>query len=279
MTDFTKTKMHFALALLGTLFALHPFLDRIGDKGFVYNYWYGSATLKVFYVYGLLAGLLALTVYCYAVALVSERPSSWMERVGNYAYGLVIIVLPLYAGLYLASTLADELEETGWAWALRVAPVLPLILGILWFLASQVFALRLRKRLSDQDRTAKIGHLAEQEIVSLRRAQELFNDHHYDLSVIEAWKAIEARLRRVLLLRRIAGADEHPQTLLKVATRTGLVREPALGLIHELRRQRNVAISTEPLTREAADKSLKAARDILPVIPIDDPHHADRHAA
>jgi hypothetical protein len=202
-----------------------------------------------------------------------------MERIGNYAYGLVIIVLPLYGGLYLASVLADELKETDWAWALRVAPVLPLGLGIVWFLASQVFALRLRKRLGDQDRTAKVGQLAEQEIVSLRRAQELFNDHHYDLSVIEAWKAIEARLRRVLLLRRITVADENPQTLLKIATRTGLVREPALGLIQVLRRLRNVAISTEPLTREAADKALTAARDILPVIPIDDPHNVDRHAA
>ena len=36
MTEFTKMKITFALALLGTLFALHPFLDRYPDRGFVY---------------------------------------------------------------------------------------------------------------------------------------------------------------------------------------------------------------------------------------------------
>ena len=36
--------------------------------------------------------------------------------------------------------------------------------------------------------------------------------------------------------------------------------------VEELRRQWNVAISTEPLTPEAAEKALAAARDILSTI-------------
>ena len=36
MTEFTKLKISFALALMGTLFALHPFLDRFADWGFLY---------------------------------------------------------------------------------------------------------------------------------------------------------------------------------------------------------------------------------------------------
>ena len=36
VTEFTKMKISFALALLGTLFALHPFLDPYPDRGFIY---------------------------------------------------------------------------------------------------------------------------------------------------------------------------------------------------------------------------------------------------
>src|SRR5262249_11286081 len=102
MTDFTKTKTHFALALLGCLFALHPFLDRFENVGFVYL----GYELKLFYVYGLVAALLALAVYCYGVALISERPHSWLERLGNYCYALAVMVVPLCGGLYVSSLLA-----------------------------------------------------------------------------------------------------------------------------------------------------------------------------
>src|SRR5439155_10984926 len=106
MTDFTKTKMTFALALLGTLFALHPILDRYADWGFLYL----SYDLKIWYPVAVTAGLLALTVYCYAIALVSERVHGFMERVGNYAYAIAVMIGPLYAGLFGASRLADMFE-------------------------------------------------------------------------------------------------------------------------------------------------------------------------
>ena len=37
MTEFTKTKMHFALGMIGTLFALHPIVERYPDLGFDYQ--------------------------------------------------------------------------------------------------------------------------------------------------------------------------------------------------------------------------------------------------
>jgi hypothetical protein len=81
MTDFTKTKISFALALLGTLFALHPFVER----HFEWSFNYLGYDLKLIYAFALTAGLLAITVYCYAMALVSERVHGFMERLGNYA--------------------------------------------------------------------------------------------------------------------------------------------------------------------------------------------------
>src|SRR6266849_733390 len=104
MTDFTKTKTHFALALLGTLFALHPFFTRFENTGFLYL----GYELRLADVYALIAGLLALAVYCYGLGLISERSHSWLEKLGNYSYALAIMVLPLYGGVYLSSLLADR---------------------------------------------------------------------------------------------------------------------------------------------------------------------------
>jgi HEPN domain-containing protein len=261
LTEFTKTKMHFALALLGTLFALHPFVERLGDQGFVYLGW----DLKIFSVYGTIAGLLALTVYFYALSLLSERGYSWMEKTGNYLYAIAIMVLPLYGGLYLSNLLADRVGEAHLA---VTAPMAALGLGLLWLAVSLLLARRMRKRLGQQDATAKLRELAEQEIAALDRAKELFDGHHYDLSVIESWKAIGLRLRRVLLLRGATADGEGPDALLRAASRARVLSPAAQQMVQELRRQWEVAVSTDPLTREAAEKALGITRDVLATIPL-----------
>jgi hypothetical protein len=91
MTEFTKLKIGFALALLGTLFVLHPLLDRTPDLGFVYL----GHRLEVVHAYALTSGLLGLCAYLYAVTLLNDHPHSRFERAGNAAYSLAILVLPV----------------------------------------------------------------------------------------------------------------------------------------------------------------------------------------
>ena len=264
MTDFTKTKIHFALALLGTLFALHPFLDRFADYGFDYL----GFQLKVFYAYDLLALMLAIVVYSYALALVSERPHSWMERTGNSVYALSIIVVPLFGGLYLSSLLADLVGHSHLAWA---APSVALGLGILWLIGSQLLAWRLRRHLGHQDRHVKTAQLAKQEIAALMQARELLEHEHYDLSVIDSWKAVEARLRRVLLSRELPNSVDNPEALIGIARKAGVVNNTVHGLLQVLRTHWATAVSVEPVGREAAEQSLAAARTILATIAVHEP--------
>jgi HEPN domain-containing protein len=260
MNEFTKTKIHFALALLGSLFALHPFLDRFADDGFSYLGYF----LKLSYAYVVLAVLLALCVYLYGVTLVSERPHSWLERLGNYCYGLAIMSLPFYGGLYLASLLADRLGQSHLAWA---APGAALALAVAWL----SFAWVLRGRLGDQDRSAKTEQFAQQEVKSLTDAQQLFADGHYDLSVMEAYRAVEARLRRVLLSRGRNLPTGTPEALTAAAKRAAVVGEPTVRLLQELERSWRTAIGSEPLTREAAADALSATRTILATVPAPQP--------
>jgi hypothetical protein len=276
MTEFTKTKMHFTLALLGTLFALHPFVTKIEDYGFDYEFYYGFEShkvwVKIFYPYVAIFALLALTVYFFAVSMRTERQGSLSEKVGNFTYSLAAMILPLYGGLFLISLLAEQMGQAEGAWLKRLAPWVPLVLGALWLLVSTVVAWRVRRTLSDHDRHAKIEQFTHQETTALDRAPELFDDNHYDLSVIESWKALEARLRRALMLRGHVNPAENAEAVIGAASRAGLLSVPAQKTVHDLRNHWHVAISTEPVSKEAAESALKATRDVLSTIPLVDVH-------
>ena len=260
MAEFTKLKIGFALALLGTLFALHPLLDRAPDLGFLYLGYH----LKVLHAYALTSALLGTCVYLYAVTLLNDHPHSWGERSANAIYGLAIMVVPIYAGLYLSALLADRVAVSHVAWA---APAVALGLGSGWIVLSQVIAWRIRSRLGERDRASKMAQLARQEAESLDQARALFDGEHFDLCVVEAWRALEARLRQALLSRRVVTrADDHHKVI-RLASRRGILKEPALGLVTELERHWAVAISTDPLPREAAVESLGAVRYILSILP------------
>lgn len=260
MTEFTKQKMGFALALLGTLFALHPFLDRFDERGFLYL----GYDLKVVYAYSLTAGLLSLCVYLYGMTMMGSHPHSLLERAGNHTYALAILVVPIYGALFLSARLADWVALSHLAWA---APAVAMGSGVLWIGLSQLIAWRIRRRLGEQDRQAKLAQLARQEGESLKRAREMFQHEHYDLTVVEAWRALEGRLRQALLHRHIAVRGDSSDALVHLAVRKGLLDEPTLGVVEELRRHWAVAVGTDPLPRESAVESLSIVRHVMAVVP------------
>lgn len=262
LTEFTKTKISFMLALLGMLFALHPVLSPFLDTGYEYL----GVVVKVFYAYTLTACLLSLGVYFYGVALMTEQPHSWLERLGNSSYALAIIVPPLFGGLYVSSMLAHGLDQSHLAWA---APTVAAGLGICWLVLSQLAALLFRRRLGEQDRKAKIDQLTKLEVALLERARSLFTSGHYDLSIIESAKGLESRLRRVFLLRKMSVGDrETLERLARRAIRKGILREPGIELFADLERDLRIAMSSEPLPKETAIHALSGIRHLLAIIPL-----------
>jgi hypothetical protein len=262
MTDFTKTKIHFALALLGSLFALHPFLDRYQNQGFLYL----GYELKWVYAYGATAVSLALCVYFFGLTMVSERSHSWLERLGNDFYALAVMIGPLFGGIYLSSLLADLLGQSHLAWA---APAAALGMGIGWLVLSQVLALFLRRRLINQDLGAKVKELAEQEHAAVNRASELVASEHLDMSVVETWRAVEARLRRVLLARGIVPRKTSPDAVIAAAKRAAIVNSQGLALLEDLKDALGTAVSNVPITKASASTAFNAGRQILAQIAVD----------
>jgi hypothetical protein len=266
MTRFTKTKIHFALALLGTLFALHPFLQEVENARFEYL----GYEIKVLYGYLLMAGFLGLCVYCYGLTLLSRRPHSTLEMLGNSAYALAVMVGPILGGLYLSNLLAERVGQSHLAWA---APGLALSLAAGWLLLSPLAVLAVRARLGKQDVGAQVEHLARREITSLRHARALFQSEHFDLSVIEACRAVEARLRRVLLSRGYQVDKASWKPLIAAATRAGLLSQATRELLTQLQEQWDIAMGSEPLSKQGAVQGMNAARRVLASIAL---HHEAR---
>jgi HEPN domain-containing protein len=267
ISDFKKTKVAFALALLGTLFTLHPLVSNPvyrNATSIPYEVGGVQAELDIFHAYLLMMGLFALTVWCYSVAFMSERPFSWVEALGNTLYALAVMVVPFSALLYLASFLAEALKKSHPDWYHHLYWVVPVVALILVL----PLALYLRRKLGEQDFSAKHAQLVGEEIGALKQAKELFDHHHYDLSVIEAWKALDARLNRLLAARGITVPVDNPRAMLDRARKKGILRENTWRKVQELRKHWNVAVSHEPLGRSEAQAALEAARDIMASIPV-----------
>jgi hypothetical protein len=260
MSDFKRTKLGATLALLGTLFALHPYLTDLRDVGFRVT----DVRIEVLHALAVMACLLAVAVHCFALEMVRERPFSLLERLGNSAFALAVLVLPSYGVAamlaYAGTLLARQLDLPHLEW---LTPAVAAGLLSLWLL----FAVLIRRRLTRQDQKARFDHLADVETASLRRAQELFADDHYDLAVVEVWRALEARLRRALVARSVRGDLDDWNRLRDAAHQYGLLAKVPLTQLDELRRHWQVAVSTEPLPRQAAEAALATARDVLATIP------------
>ena len=258
MNDFKKAKITFALALLGTLFALHRVVENPAYQEASAFTTYLGYQLNIVHAYLLLASLLALTVYFYAIGFLTEHPSARVEKFGNLMYALAIMVVPMYGLLYLSSFLAETLGQLDLYWIVPLVAVgIGLVLGGCFL-----------SRLSHHDRTAKAAQWADLEISSLYRARALFEGGHYDLAVMETWKAIDARLHRMLAARGITPPADNPAAMIEKAIRAGLLRESARPELNELRAHWAVAVSHQPLRQADAEAALNIGRDLLSVIPI-----------
>src|SRR5262245_25296119 len=247
MSEFMKNKVQFALALLGTLFVLLTFQDKMeAVKDYTDFTWehinlFGGEDLSLpftlLYAFAVAGALLSLSVYFYAMAIMTERSHGLMERLGNLSYALAILVLPVYGLLMLSHWAAVKLTLEHLHYT---APAGVLGLGLLARIV-------LRVRLGKQDRKAQIRQLAHLEVEHVHKSRDMYGHHHYDLAVIEAWKALEARLHRLLLHR---GYSRHmtPHQMVATARRIGLIPPELFPSVQEMQRPWNVAISPPPLT-------------------------------
>jgi len=258
MTEFTKAKIAFALALLAALFTVSPILKDIGTTGYLFL----GIIVQVRYAYYVLAGLLAIAVYCYGVELISENVPPDAERAGNVAYALALLVPPLYVALFVVAQLG---RIAVWISESPIAPsIVQVLLGaVAGFLLGAITS-RFAKTLAEKDKSSAVEQLSKREVSLISRAGEMYTLGHYDLAVLESFRVIETSIRKALRSKDISfGGRTHIQ-MLKAAEKAGIIDPELLGYIHKIRRVRHrAAYEAEPISQEAAEDALALARKVV----------------
>ena len=258
MDEFTKLKITFSLALLAALFALSPILGAIGVKGFDIF----GIDLQIRLTYFSFAALLGLAVYIYGIDLITEKSVPSIKKVANVTYALAIFIPPLYLALFLVVQVALLI-----GWLVRSAGAVVAIVSILGAVASVAgFALVVGSSAKGMIRRgirSAVDQVSGQETPVLPRAMSLFQEEHYDLVLVECFRAIELSIRKALTLASVTFRPVMADMLSK-ARKHGVTNQQVSEQIDRIRRYRNEAVhSGQPVARELAREILDITGRVL----------------
>jgi HEPN domain-containing protein len=264
MNDFAKQKIAFAIGLLAVLFTVTPLLQPFGELG----YSIFGARLNLLRLYYFLSIILLLATYCYAIQFLTERDLRYPAIIGNFLYAVAIVspavYITLWSIIYLLGFITPSFKSS-------VAEhfVAGVVSSIIVVVATEVAA-RLGRALGRKEKRAAVEQLEQEEMRFLRRAEQLLEADHYDLAVVEAWKAIEVAARRALLKRDVPQSFRLP--LHREIEKYGLVPKELIPAFQEVRRTRNIAAhAVERISKEQARNAIElSARILAALAPVDD---------
>lgn len=258
MTDFTKTKMAFAVGLLAVLFMLKPLIDDIGTVGFGFL----TITFELRFVYYAFASLLGASAYCYALEMLTERTNPLATRTGNLLYALAMLVLPVYGSLALIYIVANGIstllgQDTANVYVEGVLMFLLGLSGILVFLY-------IRQRLREQDRRSLIDRLGTEQAGLVTKASGLLEAGLYDLVLVESFRAIEVGLRKALTAQDIGFGKSGAGELIQLADRHAVIGPQEKAYLEDLRALRNGALHEgKSISRAQAERVIDTARRVI----------------
>jgi HEPN domain-containing protein len=261
MNDFTKTKIAFAVALLAALFTITPILSSVGSWGYAVF----SITLQINYLYYFLATFLTVSVYAYSLQFLTERQFRPIQLAGDIFYAIALISAPVYVSVYLLTLVADLaarlLQAPGTANGL--ANVASLLIGV----AASVVVNYIVRVFGRKERESSVETIQKEEIAILGRAMQLFQGGYFDLTIVEAFKAIELSIRKALLDANILLHRTNTRTLMEKARELELFPDDLFQQIDTLRNLRN-SISHEnvPIEQVNAEQALVTTGKALAAI-------------
>ncbi len=264
ITEFTKLRITYTIALLAALFALSPILEDVGDFG----YELFGFKIEIQLVYYILASLLGITVYLYGIELISERPFFRIKDITNFIYVMAILIIPLYVALYLATIIASliALIISSPASLSYLTSIATAIAGVLTALASLI----LWRKVSRKERKSLIEKLSKEESPLLPSAKRLFKNKDYNIVVIECFRAIDLSIRKALYSKSI---QFKPQisNMLSVAQEYKIISQEDREQIESIRKLRNqISHLTVSVIKEGAEEILKNSERIISSLRIDE---------
>lgn len=260
MSNFAIAKIAFVIALLGTMFAVHPIIDDYAQAQIVSLF---GTSLDVIQGYFAFVILLGVAVYCYAAAFTAPSAmQTVLQRLGNGAYVLALLV-PLFCIILLGSGALGTLL-VGLFGSEDARPIVSTLAALIGLILGAVVGRQATNILNTGDRESLAQRLTSEEASSVSRAAEMLRAGHYDLAVIDAFKAIESVLRRALLRRDIRVRSNRTYDVIKAAVENKVVPREMLGDINKVREARNKAAHEEgQIDKATAEDAVEKARQIL----------------
>lgn len=255
MDEFSKTKTAFAAGFLAVLLAGEPALRRF----FPLPISVIGLTIHLEQIFWATTAMIALSVYLTGVRLVSVAPRPGIEKFSNLCYGIAVLLPPAAIVGYVVSEFASRVF---------VGPVGTFIAGAIVGVTVGgsliVGLIRVTKVLEFASVNARVEMYEKIEATQFTRAEELFKQGHFDLAVIDAFRSLEAALRRKLVSEGIASGTSPSASLVATAVRTGLLPESQLKELQEIQRIRNrAAHSATSVSADEAERVLKGTSALL----------------
>ena len=261
MTDFTKTKMAFAVGLLAVLFMLKPLVDDFGSLGFGFL----TITFEVRFVYYAFAALLGTSAYCYALEMLTERSNPLATRTGNLLYAVAMLVPPVYGALACIYIIANGIN-----FALGTDSARMIVEGVLMFLLGMVgilLFLSIRQRLLEQDKLSIVNQLGAEQANRVTKASGLLEAGLYDLVLVEAFRAIEVGLKRALTAHDVGYRNSAAGELIQLAEQNHLIGNQEKAYLEDMRALRNAALHEgKSVTRTQAEGIIDTTRRVITVL-------------
>ncbi len=261
MREFDKLKIGFVLALLGTVFALHPIVSDYRTLG----YQILGFNLTIWRVYVVFAVLLSLSVYLYAINIITEKPLSIVLDIGNLIYAISLLLIPTYIVIWLGLLFVDTFVKISNQY--EINKLLKLIISALIGVVSGFIGRGVFVRIVRREKKFAVRQYTSEEADHIKRAEEMLLARHYDLAVIEAARSIEAALRRALFQAGISVKTQGMRVLVDYAIKKGVIPSNSKPLLEEVRIARNNAVhSINPISEQVATNVTDATRRILSMV-------------
>jgi HEPN domain-containing protein len=257
--DFTRSKVLNVIALLAVIFFLRPLLDGFETVTVKYL----GFQIQLNFIYYSITGCLALAAYLYALEAVAGTPVRLVQQLGNAAYALAILMPPAYVGLLVlhlgnhfltVKMMAPDSARLAWQIDLTVLVV-----------AAGYFPFRLlRRRLREKDTSDTVSRLSSEETSLVSKVNGMFEAGLYELVPVEAFRAVEVSLRKLLIGKDVLLEKSDIRDLIDAAEKQRLIGTNEKVDFQDLRLIRNgVLHEGKEVDRDTARQVIDITRKIV----------------
>lgn len=252
MTQFTKDKITFAIALIAVLFALQPFITNFQNQELLTF----GLKITVEGLYVTMSLLLFAAIYFYALEFIRETPLGFGVTFGNYLYVLAL-VLPIVAVFAVAAKYC-LLGLNLWNQTATNVLVVGLAAG------GGIGSVALAIGMSVKDIKSRVDQLDRRELEGLKRGVEAMASGLFGVAVIEIFEAATSSLRKLATSYGMAESGSSIMRLSHDLRKRNLISDKEEGDLKDLIHLRNVAAhSSMDTLRVDAERSLEIARRIM----------------